>query len=115
MGQSLGIALIVDDNPLFNLVLRDMLEDIGFLVEAVTTKGEAQDALRSRAIDFLLTDLNIDEQEAGLSIAREALKHNGQMRVIVASGNPRPAELEYHFQFLQKPFTSAQLENAIRA
>src|SRR5215204_5606841 len=104
MGQSLGMALIVDDNPLFNLVLRDMLEEIGFSVEAVTTKGEAQAALRTRPIDFLLTDLNIDEQQAGLAIAREAHKHNERIRVIVASGNPRPAELEYHFQFLQKPF-----------
>ena len=115
MGQKMGTALIVDDNPLFNLILCDMLEEIGFSVEAVTNKNEAQDALRTRAIDFLLTDLNIDEQQAGLTIAREALKQNEQIRVIVASGNPRPAELERHFQFLQKPFTAAQLEEAIRA
>ena len=113
MGPIRGQALVVEDDLLLSCLLQDMLERIGFSVRTVNSAAEAQDVIRTSEIDFLLTDLPLDAQPAGLAIAEQALRHNARMRVVVASGHPRPCELPGPVQFLQKPFTTAQLQRAI--
>lgn len=113
MEQALGRALIVEDNALLNGLLQEMMRALGFSVAGAATSAEARAAISGGGFDFLLTDLNLDHGNSGLSLAREALRANCGLRVVIASGEPVPAELEGTIGFLQKPFTVRQLQRVI--
>ena len=115
MGQSLGHALIVEDNLLLNCLLREMVQSLGFSVTSATTAAQAMSAIDSNEFDVLVTDLRLDQEHSGLPLAREAIRRNRQIRVIIASGHPVPGELERTIGFLEKPFTVSQLQSAIQA
>lgn len=110
----MGRALIVEDNVLLNCLLQEMMRALGFSVAGAITSAEARDAIRQGGFDVLLTDLNLDQGTSGLSLAREALQENSEMRVVIASGLPIPGELEGNIGFLQKPFTVHQLQSMIK-
>lgn len=111
----LGRALIVEDNVLLNCLLQEMVQTLGFAVAGVVTSAEAREAISHGAFDVLLTDLNLDHGNSGLSLAREAIGKNRTMRVVIASGLPVPAELESTIGFLQKPFTVRQLQTMLQS
>ena len=115
MGQVLGRALIVEDNVLLNCLLQEMVQTLGFAVAGVATSAEARVAIHSGMFDVMLTDLNLDQGNSGLSLAREAMLVNRDMRIVIASGLPVPDELEGDIGFLQKPFTVGQLQRMIQA
>ena len=115
MGQALGRALIVEDNVLLNCLLQEMVQALGFSVAGVATCAEAREAIHSGGFDVMLTDLNLDRGSSGLTLAREAMLVNRDMRVVIASGLPVPAELERDIGYLQKPFTVGQLQRMIQA
>ena len=107
--------LIVDDEPVLALSLEEILVDAGFTIAAVVYKLDKAVALiESGACDAAIIDANL----AGVSAspAASALATRG-LPFIVLSGYSRE-QLERGFPgatFMQKPFRSAQLLQAVSA
>jgi len=116
VGQSMGRALIVEDDALLITILNDLVEAMGF---DVTSTGDAEDARRAcnaTTYNLVLADLKLNgDAHAGARLADEVTHRHAATRVVVVSGYPRPAELADDILFLQKPFTVAQLQRAIES
>lgn len=112
------VALVVDDEAIIRMVAVDMLSDFGFLTYEAADGVEALDVLASHPEIFLLvTDINMPGAPDGLGLACEARKRRPQLRIVVTSGRikPRPDELPTGGRFVAKPYTSAELLNAVAA
>lgn len=113
MGQAAGRILVVENDLMLNHMLRQMLEDLGFMVVTAMSADAARDAIDSSDLDVVLTDLALGPGPDGMAVAREALLKNAGLRVVIASGHPAPADLAQGIAFLQKPFTVTQLQRMI--
>jgi two-component system OmpR family response regulator len=98
-------VLLVEDDPDVLEVLRQALEDGGYVVESACTRSAAASRLVSGCIDLLITDLMLGEED-GVVLMRLAERHD--IPVLGITGHParwwpsRPA-------VLQKPFTAERL------
>ncbi|ABQ68899.1 response regulator [Rhizorhabdus wittichii] len=117
MGMVAGRILVVEDDLMLNHMLREMLEDLGFVVLTAASAEAARDAIDTASLDVILADMALDAGglgSDGLSVARAALEKNRQLRVVIASGHPAPAGLGQDMAFLQKPFTVAELARMVQ-
>lgn len=99
------LVLIVDDEPLIRLPLRDALEAEGFhVVEA----EDAFDALRAlaelSAIDVMISDVKMPGMD-GLELARFAAAQRRELKIIIFSGhaNALDPRLPEDVHFMRKP------------
>lgn len=107
------LVLIVEDEPLIAMFLREFLELIGHKVCAVaTTEEEAVSA----ALEWRPTLLIIDEhlkEGSGLA-AMDRIEQSGPVPHIFVSGDlARIAKLRPEAEVLRKPYTPDELERAI--
>lgn len=106
-------VLLVEDEALVAMLLKDMLADIGH--DVVATAGRLQDALAAASeaeIDFAVVDLNL-RGEPTFEVG-ERLKARG-IPFFFATGYGSaglPPEWAAHTT-LQKPFVPVQLEAAV--
>ena len=114
MGLVAGRILVVENDLMLNHMLRQMLEDLGFFVLTAASAEAARHAIDTVSLDIILADMALGEGSDGLSLARAALEKNGQLRVVIASGHPAPADLTQDMAFLQKPFTIAELARMVQ-
>jgi CheY-like chemotaxis protein len=105
--------LVAEDNSIISMHLCAMLEDLGArTISPVETVGDALAQLRSNAISLAIIDLQLGA-ENGLVVA-DHCQETGTP-VIVATGfadEMRPAMSSSEI-LLRKPYTIADLENAI--
>lgn len=115
-GQSI---LVVDDNPDICKLVRTQLRSLGYEVEVA---GDAPQALarlaEGPAPSVLLTDIMMPGTMDGTAIAAQARKLHPTMPVVYMSGYAEGGESRDRIvadgaAFLQKPFTKAQLAEAI--
>jgi len=108
--------LVVEDDP-------DSLEavyELLLMTEHAPTKAAtpeiALDALRAGQFDVLLTDIELPGM-SGLELAREAVRLQPDIRIIVASGHPvhQDAVAGITCIALQKPYSAERLVEAIQA
>jgi CheY-like chemotaxis protein len=78
--------LIVDDSVEVRSFLTDLLEEEGYVVIQASNGKEGQECLRKTAIDLIITDLVMPEQE-GLETIRSIRRNWPQIPVIAMSGN----------------------------
>ncbi len=109
--------LIVDDEKNIRSTLSVSLEDLGHEVHVAASLDEAIYLLRSTAFDLLLTDYRLGGP-TGSDVLREAKRLQPEAVVIVMTAfssieNAIQVTKEGAFDYLQKPFTNAQLEFAI--
>ena len=71
--RPLGRALIVDDNRIFRIVLREVLEELGAEVVEASNGEEALERLRSGPFDLVILDLLMPQRD-GFSAASELPK-----------------------------------------
>jgi PAS domain S-box-containing protein len=114
-------VLIADDEPNVRRSLGLLLRGAGHQVlecgggwEAVDRHRDAAGGVDVAVLDMMMPDMTGRELIARLRAAQPALP------VIVSSGFVAPAELdalraEYGIHFVQKPYTTAELERALRA
>jgi DNA-binding NtrC family response regulator len=100
---------------MLNRMLRQMLEDLGFVVFTAATAEAARHAIDGGELDVILADLALGAGPDGLAVAREARAKNGKLRVVIASGHPPPPGLTQDMAFLPKPFTVSQLARLVQA
>jgi len=99
-----------DDAVLIRFYQQALLECCSNL-KVTDSPNEAMEILKSESIDFLITDLKIAEKN-GVDIMHCAVKHNPEIKILVASGYVSDHEYQDKLKdftnikgFLQKPFT----------
>ncbi|HEY2662449.1 MAG TPA: response regulator [Caulobacteraceae bacterium] len=117
----MATILIVEDEVFIRDTAEFTIEDLGHDVLLAVDASEAASHLKSpQVIDALFVDLRLStEALAGYGIATEAIKLRPGLRVLYTSGSPLTQDMTDHFvsggQFLQKPYSPAQLEISVRA
>lgn len=115
-----GRVLVVDDDRDLCDLLADFLADEGYEVIRAYTGQEAIDAARSSAPDAVLLDLHIPDV-SGTAVGHALRDATGtrDVPIVIISGDRVAAarstrEIGAH-SFLEKPFSLAAVQSAVRA
>lgn len=115
--QNLHI-LVVEDNPVNQMVTRRMLESLGHRVDIATDGREGVARARGDHYDLVLMDLQMP-QMSGIEAAQEIRKAGGKAKIVALSANVLPehraaAEAAGMSSFLAKPARLVDLEHLLQ-
>jgi CheY-like chemotaxis protein len=107
-------VMLVEDEALVGMMMRDMLSDLGyFVVGPFCSLAEAQGALEGRQYDCAILDLNL-RGDLVYPIAN-SLDQSGTPYLFVTGYGPESTEARYaHVPVLQKPIARDSLDAALR-
>jgi DNA-binding response OmpR family regulator len=116
-----GVAphiLVVDDDPSIRQMLLDFFGDYDFKVTAVASGAEMTEALTRSAIDLLILDVRLPDED-GIQIARR-LREQSDLAIIVITGRRDEADRVMALElgaddYLTKPFSPRELLARVRA
>lgn len=118
MSSNSANILVVDDEKDTCLLLRQVLEKEGYIVDSANSGAEALNILKKKKVNLVITDLNMPEMD-GLALIREArkLKTNTKFIMMTAYG-----EIETYldainmgvFDYLNKPMEISDIRNAVK-
>ena len=80
------VILCVEDNDYLRQSFAELLATAERRIVCVADGAGAREALREQNVNLLMTDINLPDG-SGLDVAREALRQNPRLPVIVCSGN----------------------------
>lgn len=106
------VILYVEDNDLVRESFAELLGTADRRFVCVADGAGAREALREQNVNLLMTDINLPDG-SGLDVAREALRQNPMLPVIVCSGQDlRDVALSLGptAHPLRKPFELDELE-----
>ena len=106
------VILYVEDNDYIRESFAELLETPARRIVGVADGAGARKALREQQVDILVTDINLPDG-SGLDVAREALRQNPELPVIVCSGHDLrdvARSLGPTAPALRKPFELDELE-----
>jgi DNA-binding NtrC family response regulator len=106
--------LIVDDEPAVLNVVAKMVERLGYKAVIALTGRDALQVLAREDIEILLLDVVLKDMTV-VELANRSHSFHGRRRIIFMSGHFPHLEINFPrtVPFLQKPFTLAQLKDAI--
>lgn len=110
------VILYVEDNGDIRHTIAELLTTDERRFVCVADGAGARQALQAQRVDLLMTDINLPDG-SGLDVAREALRQNPSLPVIVCSGHDltRVAEsLGPTAHPLRKPFDLDELEGLVQ-
>jgi CheY-like chemotaxis protein len=114
--------LLAEDDPALRASVRTTLVHLGYHVFEAPTGVTALETWRAHRdeVDLLLTDLMMPDGMTGFALAQSILAENARLKVIFMSGYGtevigKDFLLRDGDNFLNKPFTAQQLDQAIRA
>lgn len=119
--QSGTTILVVEDERVLLVVCTRSLEALGYKVLSAPNAASALDIWTEHAseIDLLLTDMRMPGEMTGLGLAKKIWATDPSLKVIIMSGYS--SEMIHEgptgtagYSFLQKPFDSATLGQAVR-
>jgi signal transduction histidine kinase len=95
MTPGTGNILLVDDNPQMALLVKQMLERIGYQVETRLNPLEAYEAFKARSTDFdlVMTDLDMPDM-TGIELAEKLLAIRPDTAIILSTGYCEPTTQE---------------------
>lgn len=107
-------VLVVEDEVLICMTLRDVLEDLGCEIAAVcTTLQHAMETANSIDFDVAILDVNLNgEQTTAVGIAL----HDRDIPFIFSTGYGRsgvPAQFS-HYPLIEKPFSDTDVEASLQ-
>lgn len=111
------VVLLVEDEPLVLMSAADLLAGAGFEVLTATSVGTAISAIEERPeTSVVITDINMENGRDGIELAWLIAERSPQMRVILVSGQERPAREDYPPAaiFLTKPYAPGALVTLAR-
>ncbi len=114
-------VLLVEDDPDVRIVMTAQLKQLGYNVHAVANGMEAIDLIGSPAnIDITLTDIVLPGGIDGVALVKEAMRARPRMGVLCMSGyDPTQEHRKWlkvqNIEFLEKPFSSGRLAQALSA
>lgn len=106
------VILYVEDSDYIRLSIAELLATAERRVVCVADGAGARQALREQNVDLLITDINLPDG-SGLDVAREALRQNPKLPVIICSGHDLRGVAESlgpSAHPLMKPFEPEELE-----
>jgi DNA-binding response OmpR family regulator len=111
-------VLVVDDEPLVQVMLYQALQDAGFEVILASDYEEAIASLHERAgaLTGLLTDINLGASQSGWDIAVIARELMPTLPVVYVTGDSAhewPSRGVPHSVLISKPFAAAQVVVAL--
>jgi len=111
-------VLVVDDDPSIRQMLVDFLGDYDYKVTAVASGAEMTEALTRGAIDLLVLDVRLPDED-GIQIARR-LREQSDLAIIVITGRRDEADRVMALElgaddYLTKPFSPRELLARVRA
>ncbi len=115
----MSVILIVEDEIFIRQSAEGIIEDLGHVALAADGLGEAIVHLAApRLIDALFVDIRLKTlARGGYDIADQGILIQPGMRVLYTSGTPLTPEMAALFvgggQFLQKPYSPAQLGHSL--
>ncbi len=113
-----GRVLIVDDDPEFGIVARNLIEVEGFSAQLARSGAEALRICDPQSHDVVLLDLMLGDM-SGIDVLREIRRRTATLPVIVltAHGSMESAAEAVRaeaFDYIGKPFRAAELFSALR-
>lgn len=107
------IILIVDDEPDIRQLLREILEDEGYLVHVAENAETARRERLEHMPDLIMLDIWMPDED-GISLLKDWLKEDGLCPVIMMSGHATvetavEATRLGAYDFLEKPLSMAKL------
>jgi PAS domain S-box-containing protein len=113
-GPAPGSVLLVEDNPDVADVSAMLLQQLGYVVTAVSDAAAAMAALTERKFDAVVSDIVMAGAMNGLDLARAARKRDARLPVLLVTGFSTVAdEAAREFPVLRKPYQVADLNRAL--
>ncbi|MGO8719285.1 MAG: response regulator [Acidobacteriaceae bacterium] len=110
--------LLVDDEPAILLTLKALLEIHGFEVETATSARDAKSKLRSSSFVMVITDMRMENDQAGLEVARAAKEASYRPAVALLTAFPASDDAwrdDGADEMLVKPMNSSALIQQLEA
>jgi DNA-binding NtrC family response regulator len=110
------VTLLVEDDAFQREAFADLLKDEGFEVIECATPEAAELIIASTGTELqaLITDHNLPGAISGAELAQYARSRHPHMNIVIMSGKTVQPIPVVNPTFLQKPFTAAQLLEAVR-
>src|SRR5688572_16760104 len=107
-------VLVVDDEPAVLNVVARMVERLGYIAVTTLNGKEALRMLEAEDIELLLLDVVLKDITV-VELANRSHSFHGRRKIIFMSGHFPHLEINFPrtVPFLQKPFTLADLKDAI--
>jgi len=111
--------LVVDDNAHQSDIAMQILSELGYQVHVVSSGDEAVDYITAEPVDLLLLDMEMEPGMDGLQTYKEIIRMRSDQKAIIVSGFSENDKVEQVLSlgaelFLKKPYTLAQLSNAVQ-
>lgn len=108
--------LIVEDDPLLQLLTVDIVEASGFIAVQAANADEAVAILEARSdIALLLTDINMPGSMDGLKLAHAVRDRWPPIKIIIVSSRIPESELPTDSRFFRKPYLGDTLIAEMRS
>jgi PAS domain S-box-containing protein len=104
--------LLVEDDLLIRMATADCLRDLGHIAIEAGDAREAIEALRSEAIDVLMTDLQLPGM-SGADLAARARETRPDIQIVFATGGDPDRPLLADARLLRKPFSAGDIAAAL--
>ncbi|MCI0604140.1 sigma 54-interacting transcriptional regulator [bacterium] len=111
-------VLVVEDDPQFGSMVRNLLETEGIEIELAVNPSEAFEKLMATPIDTILLDLTLGDQ-SGMSVLRELHESGSTTPIVVMTGQGSietvaEAMQLNAFEYMTKPFAKDQILEVLR-
>lgn len=110
MTRAQPVILLVEDEALLRAAVVDLLEEMGFGVDAVSTAREASNRFSQAGADYhaVIIDLGLPDR-SGADLAREFRAYSSDVPIVIASGYEEAdigdaLALDKRVGFLGKPY-----------
>jgi DNA-binding NtrC family response regulator len=117
MGEAARRVLVVDDEPLILRCTADLLAEEGYEVALASGYEEALARLEAAPdTSVLVTDISFSGGPDGIALARCVAGRWPHVRIVIVSGEVRPAGLDYpeNALFFTKPYAPGALLTMVR-
>jgi CheY-like chemotaxis protein len=112
-------VLVVEDEPLVQMLASHALEDAGFAVRAAWNADEALRVLGEHAetVQVLFSDVNMPGDMDGIELAEEVHRRWPHILLLLSSGQAKLADgqIPDSGRFVAKPYDTAQVLGQIHA
>ena len=113
--------LLIDDEPHILLMLKKMLERLGFEIDLATNGVEGIELMKKSSPDLVITDIIMPEKE-GLETIREMLRIRADLKIIAMSGGGKVSAESYlkiagifgASRAIAKPFSLKEMTTAVK-
>jgi PAS domain S-box-containing protein len=106
-----GTVLVVEDNPEVLAICISMLEQLGYVVYAVSGALAALDVIKSKNFDLVISDIVMPGGMDGAALANAIRARKPELPVLLATGFSPSSHTDY--PIIRKPFDLSELSRIV--